>query len=130
MSIAGYNTKITTVRFPDPAAASKTVPLFKAPAVGATVIRAYAIPTATFDADGSNHYTVTLRDGGQAGTGTTNMGGAGGASVDWTALTQKELTLAQNSVDGGDWIHAHYAETGTVAPGDIIVCVEWTAGGD
>lgn len=127
--IAGYNTKITSVRFPDFAGDGK-VPLFKAPAVGATVLRAYAIPDAAFDADGSNHYTVRLLDGGQAGVGTDVMAAAGGASVDWTAFTEKALALSAPSVDGGDWVIVQYDEQGTVAPGNLVVCVEWTAGGD
>lgn len=126
--IAGYNTNISTVRFPDFAGDGK-VPLFKAPAVGATIIRAYAIPDATFDADGSNHYAVKLLDGGQDGVGTDVMASVGGASVDWTALTAKPLAVTQASVDGGDWIVVHYDETGTVAPGNLVVCVEWAAGG-
>lgn len=128
MSIAGYNTNITCVTFPDQAGAD-VIPGFRAPAVGATILRAVAIADATFDADGSNHFTVSLYDGGATGTGTTSMGSAGGASVDWTADTEKELTLTQDSVDGDDWVHVHYTETGTVAPGNITVCIEWTAGG-
>lgn len=126
--IAGYNTNISTARFPDFAGDGK-VPLFKAPAVGATIIRAYAIPDATFDADGSNHYAVKLLDGGQTGVGTTEMAAAGGASVDWTAFTEKALAVSQAGVDGGDWVIVQYDEAGTVAPGNLVVCVEWAAGG-
>lgn len=128
MSIAGYNTNITVITFPDQAGAD-VIPGFRAPAVGATVLRAVVIPDTTFDADGSNHYTVSLIDGGADGTGTDVMASAGGASVDWTADTEKEMTVTADSVDGDDWIHVSYAETGTVAPGNITVCIEWTAGG-
>lgn len=128
MSIAGYNTNITTVVFPDQAGAD-VIPGFRAPAVGATILRAVAIADATFDADGSNHFTVSLIDGGADGTGTDAMAAAGGASVDWTADTEKELTITAASVDGSDWVHVSYAETGTVAPGNVTVCIEWTAGG-
>lgn len=128
MTIAGYNINVTSLRFPDQAGA-QAFALFKAPAVGATILAAYAVPSETFDADGSNHFTVSLLDGGAAGTGTTSMGAAGGASVDWTEDTAKALTITQDSVDGGDWVRVAYAETGTVAPGDITICVHWTAGG-
>lgn len=128
MSIAGYNTQITTVTFPDQAG-DDIMPGFRAPAVGATILRAVAIADTTFDADGSNHYTVSLIDGGATGIGTDVMGSAGGASVDWTADTEKELVLTQDAVDGDDWVHVQYDETGTVAPGNITVCIEWTAGG-
>jgi len=128
MTIAGYNTHITTMRFPDQTG-SETFALFKAPSVGATILSAYIVPTATFDADGSNYYSVALQDGGAAGTGTTAMGSVGGASVDFTADTAAALTMTSDSVDGGDWVRVAYAETGTVAPGDITIWVEWTAGG-
>ena len=128
MTIAGYNINVSTVSFPDQAGAD-VIPMFKAPAVGATILAAYFISDATFDADGSNHYTVSILDGGATGTGTTSMGSFGGASVDTTADTENVITMTSDPVDGGDWIHAHYTETGTVAPGNIYVCVHWTAGG-
>ena len=128
MTIAGYNTHFTTVSFPDQAGAD-VIPGFRAPAVGATILRAVIIPDATFDADGSNHYTVTLIDGGATGIGTDVLATVGGASVDYVADTEKEMTISSDSVDGSDWIHVSYAETGTVAPGNITVCIEWTAGG-
>ena len=128
MTIAGYNTHFTTVSFPDQAGAD-VIHGFRAPAVGATILRAVIIPDATFDADASNHYTVTLIDGGATGIGTDVLATVGGASVDYVADTEKEMTISSASVDGSDWIHVSYAETGTVAPGNITVCIEWTAGG-
>ena len=128
MTVSGYNTKIFTTTFPDQAGAD-VIPGFKAPAVGATILSAYCISDATFDADGSNHYTVSIIDGGATGVGTTSMGSFGGASVDTVADTQNTITMTTDSVDGGDWIHVSYAETGTVAPGNITVVIEWTAGG-
>lgn len=128
MSIAGYNINVTTVIFEDKAG-DATMALFKAPAVGATILAAYINPSATFDADGSNHYTVSLLDGGADGTGTTSMGSYGGASVDYVANTGYTMTITQDAVDGGDWILVKYDEAGTVAPGNITVCVHWTAGG-
>ena len=128
MTIAGYNTKTFTVSFPDQTAAD-IIPGFKAPSVGATILNAYFISDATFDADGSNHYTVSVTDGGADGTGTTDIGAFGGASVDTVADTENVITMTTDSVDGGDWIMISYDETGTVAPGNITVCIEWTAGG-
>lgn len=128
MSIAGFNTKFTTIDFDDPAG-DLTIAAFRAPAVGATILGAWIVPSATFDADGSNHYAVQLLDGGAAGTGTTVMGSVGGASVDHTANTAEALTMTQDAVDGGDWVMIKYDEAGTVAPGHVSVCIEWTAGG-
>jgi len=128
MTIAGYNTHITRVEFVDQAG-DDVIAGFRAPAVGATILRAAFISDATFDADGSNHYTVSILDGGADGTGTTSIGSFGGASVDTVADTANELTMTSDSVDGSDWIMVKYDETGAVAPGNIVVCIEWTAGG-
>ena len=128
MSIAGYNTQVLHVRFPDEGGAD-IIPAIKAPSTGITVLNAYVIADTTFDADGSNYYAVNLIDGGQTGTGTTSMGGAGGASVDFTADTEAAMTLTQTGLDGGDWLHVQYTETGTVAPGNISVCVHYVIGG-
>ena len=128
MSLAGYDTQVTSLAFADQAG-DGTFAAFKAPAVGATIIAAYFVPSATFDADANNHYTVSLLDGGATGIGTTSMGSYGGASVDYVAATACTLTLTQDAVDGGDWVMVKYDETGTVAPGNIVVCIHWVAGG-
>lgn len=128
MSIAGYNTQVIQRSFVDQTA-DEILHIMKAPFGGMTVQAAYAIADATFDADGSNHFTVSLIDGGASGTGTTSMGSVGGASVDWTADTAKALTMTQTGLDEGDWLSVQYDETGTVAPGELTIVVHWTQGG-
>lgn len=128
MTIAGFNTKITLIKFPD-LTTDGIVAGFKAPAVGATILRAYFIADATFNADGSNYFSVSITDGGATGVGTTDIGVWGGASADTVALTENAIVMTTDSVDGSDWIMISYDETGTVAPGNITVCIEWTAGG-
>ena len=129
MALAGYDIQVTTVRFPDPTAA-KTVAVFKAPAVGATIRSAYAISDATVDNTvGTNAFTLTLLDGGQTGVGTAEVGAFGTGATDWVALTQQAATMTQYGLDGGDWLMAKYDEVGTIAPGNLLVCVHWTAGG-
>lgn len=128
MSLAGYDVHVVSVQFADQAG-DEVFAAFKAPAVGATIIGAWVVASETFDADGINYYTVSLLDGGATGTGTTSMGSVGGASVDFTADTAAALTITQDAVDGGDWVMVKYDETGTVAPGDITVCIHWVAGG-
>lgn len=129
MSIAGYNTKITSITIPDPAG-DATIPVFKAPAVGATILNAYASMSAAIAANGSNLVTCSLIDGGQDGSGTTQIAvRTGGASVGWDALELHALTVSADSLDGGDQLLFKYDETGTVAPGYVTVVVEWTAGG-
>lgn len=128
MSLAGYDTQVTTITFADQTA-DRTFNLFKAPAVGATIRAAYAASTVAFDADGSNHFAISLIDGGADGTGTASIATVGGASVDWAANTAKALTISADGLDGGDWVNVLYNEEGTVAPGTVTVCVHWTAGG-
>lgn len=128
MSLAGYDVQVTSFMFADQTA-DRLFGVLKAPAVGATIKAAYLLPTASFNADANNHYTVTIMDGGADGTGTVSMGSFGGASVDTTANTAEAFTMTSYSVDGGDWINVNYDETGTVAPGNITVCIHWTAGG-
>lgn len=129
MSLAGYNTEVTSIRFADPAAASLILNLLKAPAVGMVLKAAYMISDATFNADGSNYYSISLLDGGADGTGTTSIASWGGASVDTVANTAQALTISADGLDGGDWLRVAYAETGTVAPGNNTVVVHWTQGG-
>lgn len=128
MSIATYNVHVISRSFVDQTA-DEILHIMKAPFGGMTILAAYAIADATFDADGSNYYTVSLIDGGADGTGTTSMGSVGGASVDWTADTAKTLTLTQTGLDEGDWLHVKYDEEGTVAPGEVTICIHWTQGG-
>lgn len=128
MTVSGYNTHITTRMFGDQAG-DATFLMFRAPAVGATILRGGFVPSATFDADGSNYYTISILDGGPDGTGTTALGSYGGASVDYMANTAVSFTFTSDSVDGNDYVMVKYDETGTVAPGNITVWLEWTAGG-
>lgn len=129
MTIAGYNTKVTTVVIPDPAA-DATIPVFKAPAVGATILNAYAATSAAIAADGTNYVICSLIDGGADGSGTTQIAvRTGGASVGWDANELHALTVSADSLDGGDQLLFKYDEEGTVAPGYVTVSVEWTAGG-
>jgi hypothetical protein len=128
MTVAGYNTKHTSVVINDPAA-DLTVPVLIAPAVGLTILNAYVACSTAVDADGSNHIALSLLDGGADGTGTTALATFGGASVDYGAGELNAMTVAVDAVDGGDHIMLKYDETGTVAPGRVTLVIEWTAGG-
>lgn len=129
MSIAGYNTQVSTIIVPDPTA-DATITVFKAPAGGATIQAAYAAFSAAVTADATNKITVSLLDGGADGSGTTEMATrVGGASVGWGANELHALTVSQSGIDGGDQINVKYDESGTVAPGYLTVTLHWTQGG-
>lgn len=129
MSIAGYNTKINTYIFTDPTA-DATYVLMRAPAGGMTIQAAYAATTAAIASHASNIITGSLLDGGADGSGTTSMGaGYGGANTAWGANEMNALVLTQTGLDGGDHLLFKYDEGGTVAPGLVVVQVEYTLGG-
>lgn len=129
MSIAGYNRKVTSICIPDPAG-DITVLVMRAPFGGMRIHNAYASCSAAVTADATNKITMSLLDGGAAGAGTTEMATrVGGASVGWAANEGHALTISQAELDEGDHLLFKYDESGTVAPGDVTLTVEWTQGG-
>lgn len=128
MSIAGYNHQVTTINFADQAG-DETFAVFQAPFGGATIKSAAAIATEATTASTANYFSLTLIDGGAAGTATTTIGTAGG-TVGWAADTDQAFTVntSLDELDAGDWLMVKYDETGTVAPGEITVVVEWVHG--
>lgn len=128
--IAGYNTQVTTVQVPDPAADANVLALV-APAAGARVLAAYAFTQTAVIADVTNYITASLLDGGADGTGTTVVATGGGASVSWAANGAKALTVtaANAGLDAGDHLLFKYDENGVVAPGVVGVIVHWSVGG-
>lgn len=126
--IAGYNHNITSVSFPDQAG-NDTIGLLRAPFSGATIKGAYAMATDTVAASGTNYYTLVLQNGGTAGTDTAAIGTAAG-TAGVTAETPEAFSLNSSAatLDAGEWLKVAYTETGTVAPGDITVVIEWVNG--
>ncbi len=129
MSIAGYNTKITSVAVIDPAATLK-VTVLKAPQGGLRIHNMYAACSAAIASHATNIVTATAIDGGANGAGTTSMGTYGGADTAWLANNLNALTLTQTKLDEGDVLIAQYSEGGTVGPGTVTFSVEWSQGGD
>ena len=127
MSIAGIH-NITSVTFTDQAG-DGVVGIMRAPWGGATVKAAYAFPELTISASTANFYDLVLQNGGTTGTSTTAIGTAGG-TAGVTAITQAAFTLntSADELASGEWLKVVYDETGTVAPGEITICVEWVNG--
>ena len=74
---------------------------------------------------------LNLVDRGTAGTATaTDVSSALGAAGtgDWTANAPRDFTISEGTMDGGDYLCLGYNETGTVAPLNITVFIEWVNG--
>ena len=127
MSIAGLH-NITSVTFTDQAG-DGVVGILRAPWGGATIKAVYAFPELTISASTANFYDLILQNGGAVGTSTTAIGTAGG-TAGLTAITAETFTLntSADELASGEWLKVVYDETGTVAPGEITICVEWVNG--
>lgn len=128
--LAGYNTQVIAAPIAGGTAGTVTLPLFPAPFGGVTVVAAYATPAGAVAANGSNYATMTLHNGGTAGTATAAIGTAGG-TVGWSADTPAAFNVNANAdeLTAGQWLVAKYAVTGSVtAPGDVVVTIHYKGG--
>ena len=129
----GYdNVHSVSVCVSDPGA-DATIPIARIPArmTKAEVIAAYAVCDTDVKDGIGTAFTLRLLDYGNAGTavaGTVSatLGAAG--TGDWSKNTPRAFTISEGTLDGGDWIAVVYDETGTVAPKNIIVTVEFVNG--
>ena len=80
----------------------------------AEVTAAHWTVRTTIASSTADHYTVTLEDGAAAGTGTTAMtSGLGGVSSVMTALTTRDFTVSEGTINDADQINANVVEAGT-----------------
>jgi hypothetical protein len=134
MSIAGYNSRFTTLN--STTSADMSVPVLIAPKGGATLRAAYAFASTTLAASSADHFNLALVNGGTVGTATTaissNLGGtaASGTAPGWTAKKKETFAITSGSeaLTEGQVLIVKYDETGTVAINDWTVIVEWTQG--
>lgn len=129
----GYdNVKTVSVMVSDPGA-DASIPIWKVPSrlTKVEIITASALCDTTI-ADGvGTCFTLRLLDYGNAGTavaGTVSatLGAAG--TGDWTANIPRAFTISEGTLDGGDWVVLYYNETGTVAPKNILVQIDYVSG--
>jgi hypothetical protein len=124
------NRHVVSVVIADPAADRK-VNILRVPTGHTyTIEKAYAVADRVRAADATDYYSVSLENGGTAGTGTTAIGGTAGGTAGWVANTPQEITITSGSGDltAGQWLNASYDEEGTVAPGNLTVCIEFVDG--
>jgi hypothetical protein len=126
--LAGYSKNIWTMNFADPTA-DRVLHIARAPYGGATITNAYAITNTTLAAGTANIVALELRNGGTGGTATTAIGTAGG-TTGWTLQVPETFSLnaSLDELASGEWLTMNYDETGTVAPLNTTVVVEWVGG--
>lgn len=123
----GYNADadINSVCFEvnDPAA-DLDITIFRFPVAG-RLRGVYFTPKATLAAGTTDHYEVSLFNGGTSGTATTVATGTVGGTVGWTAQTTKTATISAANFAAGEYVVINYDETGTVAP-EFVVQVDYS----
>ena len=112
--------------------ADGTFNIWRAPsrATKVEILSAYAISDTAISGVGTV-ITLRLLDMGSEGTalgGTVSatLGAAG--TGDWSAKVPRAFTISEGTLDGGDWLAVDYEETGTVAPLNITIQVDWVSG--
>jgi hypothetical protein len=122
--------KVFSVMFPDPTADEKLV-IMKAPADHPITIEDCYIDIAGgIAASTANYISMNLIDGGTAGTATGVLSGTAGGTAGWTDNQPSQAAPIAGSarLDAGDYLVLNYAETGSVAPGQVTVMIEYVDG--
>lgn len=113
--------------------ADGTVPIYRFPSrfTKVEILSAWAMCDTAISGTGTV-IQLTLYDGGTAqtptvaGTVSSALGAAG--TGDWTAKVARDFTISEGTMDGGDYLLLKYDETGTVAPLNILVQVDYVVG--
>jgi len=94
------------------------------------VLEAWAESDVTVTLGEGTGIALTLLDYGTAGTAVsgTVSSALGGTTITWTANTPKEFTISEGTMDANDYLVLKYDETGTVAPLNLIVGVNYVLG--
>jgi len=94
------------------------------------ILEAWAESDVTVTLGSGTGVALTLLDYGTAGTAAegTVSSALGGTAITWTAATPKNFTISEGTMDAGDWLVLKYDETGTVAPLNITVQIDYVCG--
>ena len=103
----------------DPAA-DDVIPIFVAPKNG-EILSAKATVANDVAASTANFFTVSLRNGGAAGTATDAIAASVGGTPGWTGLTPKSFTVGEGTLAEGDVVELVYDETGTGTFGQLLI---------
>ena len=95
----------------DPAA-SDDIYAFKAPYPLTIESASFACNNA-LAASTANYFDCALYNGGTSGTATTAIAGTVGGSAGWSALTPKDFTISNGTVNTNQIVYLRYNEAGT-----------------
>lgn len=124
------NRHVMTVVVYDPGQDAR-IPLLKVPEKHQyTIEKAYATADRATAADGTNHWALTLQNGGADQTGVVAIGSSVGGAEGWAANTPKTFSITDGlgGLSAGQWLMLAYDENGVVAPGLIAVTIEYVDG--
>ncbi len=119
-----------TVFLPDGGGDEK-FPIFVAPSDhSVTIEKATFIIPGGLSASTANFLDVSLENGGNAGTDTTDLGGTAGGTAGWTDNVPKSFSIAAGSgrLTAGQHLVLDWAETGTIGPTGLSVTIEYVHG--
>lgn len=121
------NLKTVIATFTHDPAADDVLQVFRAPAA-AYVTGAYAAIANDVNAGTVNYFSISLRNGGAAGTATTALAAAVGGTVGWTGLLPKTFTVSAPNLAAGDVVTAVYDEEGTGTYGALTIQIDYILG--
>ena len=119
-----------TVFLPDGAGDEK-FPIFVAPSDHTvTIEKATFIIPGGLAAGTAAYLSVSLENGGTAGTGTTDLGGTVGGTVGWSDNVPQSFLPAAGSgrLTEGQVLVVDWAETGGIAPKGLAVTIDYVHG--
>ena len=128
----GYNdVKTLTAVIADPQA-DTTYPLWKISdrISKIEILEAWACIDTTITKGDGTGIALTLLDYGTGGTanGGTVSSILGGTTVTWTIDIPQDFTISEGTFTGGHYLTLKYDETGTIAPLNITVSVNYVQG--
>jgi len=130
----GYmNPKTVTLCFSDPTA-DEYFKIMRVPSRASKIeiISAWAECDTTITLGDGTGIALTLYNYGTAGTavvtGGTLSSALGGTAVTWTTAVPKEFTISEGTMTADQYLVLKYDETGTIAPLNITVGIEYVDG--
>ena len=128
----GYDRVHTSVIVISDPTSDALYPILRAPSRSTKIeiIAAWAEIDTTITLGNGTGIALSLLDYGSAGTGLAGTVAAalGGTTITWTAEVPKTFTISEGTMDEGDYLKVKYNETGTVAPLNITVGIEYVIG--
>lgn len=96
------------------------------------ILEAWAESDTTVTLGNGTGIALTLYNYGTAGTAVQTAGtltsALGGTTVTWTAATPKSFTVSEGTLTAGQYVCLKYDETGTIAPLNITVGINYVEG--